>query len=352
MAKAVVKRDYFGYPILREERPLTLARIPIHSDRLEDSVIVHPRYVPSGVEHELLTTRVYRRGRSLDFFLDEPIVVDGEEYGILNFKGVGRDARRNLVINPDRWYSWVFVTTGLFKKGWKPREQVDPYDRIWGAVRPQKAQREYPAKVFKEYDFRYAPHIQLNSVPQKIAAQIRKVEKAKERHQYVQLVRALKTNIRIDDPERNGVIQHVKTPFFCRDAPERLAEIDTSVINAQLQLAERGKMIRLTGCIPDNRYIDGLFTDAENYVIDRFEHSSSEYLIKGIIQSSQDVLSPNFLRAEEEYFAKMETLIEGSPAITRDNWGKVLDTLLREKSQAKFRQRQRRKKRFSQSLRL
>src|SRR3989338_7292913 len=110
--RTVLCEEHFGKPVLREAKPIKLARVPVNGDRLQDSVILHPRYIPSGVDHELFSARVYRRGRTVDLFLDEPVEIAGEAYGILNFKGVGADARayqQQMVINSDKWYrvKWV-----------------------------------------------------------------------------------------------------------------------------------------------------------------------------------------------------------------------------------------------------
>lgn len=259
MVYATVEK-HLGHLVLREQAPIELARVPVNGDRLEDSIILHPRYVPEGVEHEIFIARVYRRGRTLDIFLGEPITVDGVEYGILNFKGVGADLNGpgifnepDLIIHPDKWYD------GL---NWVPREEGDSHNRVWGGVTKGKSRREYPARLFHEHEIPHAPHLALNEIPKEITTAIRKHAHGKERHQLVQLVRGLQTNIRIDN---YGLLSNEQREDVDM---AKIAQSDASLINAQFKLARRGKMLGFVGEFEENQFIDGRYTDAENLYCD------------------------------------------------------------------------------------
>ena len=70
--------QHFGYPVLREEEPTELAVVPANGHSLKDCsvkdcIILHPRYVPREYPHDMLSARVYRRGRTLDIFMEYPI---------------------------------------------------------------------------------------------------------------------------------------------------------------------------------------------------------------------------------------------------------------------------------------
>ncbi len=271
---------HLGYPVLIETREMELARVPVNGERLQDSVILHPRYVPKGVEHELFTARVYRRGRTLDLFLDEPIVVDGIQYGVLNFKGVGADADRDLVIQPERWYAkGVSDTWPFLVDTWVPRKSADDFGRVWGALTKGKARREFPARLFHDYHFQHAPHLALNEVPGEITDYINRVEQGKGRHKLVQLVRGLQTNVRFD-----------KMDVIPRDSKydinlEAIASADAELFETQVRLGQRGKMIRLTGNVMGNRFLNGDFTDAENYCVDELDLDLSASFLARLMTS-------------------------------------------------------------------
>lgn len=243
--------EHLGHLVLRENKAIRLARVPVNGDRLQDSVILHPRYIPKGVDHEIFIARVYRRGRTLDLFLDEPVVVDGTEYGILNFKGVGANADRPLIIQPDDWWR---KQIGI----WVPRKMGDKYGRVWGGLTKGKARREFPARLFHEYGIYHAPHLALNEVPAEITRYIKRSVHGTERHNLVQLVRGLQTNIRFDNYHLLTREQEKQV-----DIP-LIAKEDANLINTQFALARKGQMLGFIGQLSENRFIDGRYTDAEN----------------------------------------------------------------------------------------
>ncbi len=275
---------HLGHLVLREAKVIELARVPVNGDRWQDSVILHPRYVPKEVEHEIFIARVYRRGRTVDLFLDEPITVDSVAYGILNFKGVGADLNGlgtfnepDLVIHPDKWYD------GL---NWVPRKEGDCHGRVWGAVTKGKSRREFPARLFHEHNIPHAPHVALNEIPPEIADSIRKHAHGKERHRLVQLVRGLQTNIRIDN---YGLLSDEQKEDLDISTSARA---DASLINAQFTLARKGKMLGFVGQFEENQFIDGKYTDAENLYCDKLGFGDAADFIVKVVRHYVGYYSP------------------------------------------------------------
>ncbi len=288
--RQVQKEVHLGYPVLREQEFTELARIPVTGDRLEQSIILHPRYVPRGTEHEIMTARVFHRGRTVDLFLDEPIEVNGEECGILNFKGVGADADREMVIHPTKWY-YFFNGGGDYR--WVPRTEGDSYGRVWGALTEGKAEFEYSSPVLEQLGIKHVPSLAINVVPPKVERYICRVEKGKENHPLSQIVRPQKTNIRARENELyNGEND-------CYVLPQELADIDAAVIKAQLELARQGKMLRFVGHLRENRFIDGTFTDKENYYIDELKVQDAASLVQEVVNdtSLSQILPPETRQA-------------------------------------------------------
>ncbi len=270
----ILCEEHFGKPVLREAEAIKLARVPVNGDRLQDSILLHPRYIPSGVEHELFSARVYRRGRTVDLFLDEPIEIAGVSYGILNFKGVGADADDEMVIDTDEWYEeW----SPLLK--WIPRASGDSHGRVWGALAFEQGLDEFTAEIFHTYGIKHIPHVALNRIPRRVVNAIRRVCHGSERHDLAQLVRACKTNVRLDEDSYGRRPYQECTEQWIRE----IAEIDAALINAQVRLAKTGKMLRFIGSFAENRFIDGLFTDAENYRCDDFDADIVEGFLNRLV---------------------------------------------------------------------
>ncbi len=324
MERPIELTYHLGYPVLIETREIELARVPVNGERLQDSVILHPRYVPKGVEHELFTARVYRRGRTLDLFLDEPITFNGVQYGILNFKGVGADADRDLVIQPEKWYkpritdSWPFLV-----ETWVPRKSADDFGRIWGALTKGKARREFPARLFQDYHFQYAPHLALNEVPREITEYINYVEHGKGRHKLVQLVRGLQINIRFENSR--DALRDLKYDIDL----EAIASADAKLFETQVLLGQRGKMIRLTGNVMGNRFLNGDFTDAENYCVDELDSGISAHFLTKLITS---VMWSPLVERKQQYLTliKEETGFPLKEVDIEQNIWTIRDKLVRE----------------------
>ncbi len=260
--RKVLIRSHFGYPVFVEEKPLQLARISITGDKLQDSVILHPRYVPSSVEHELISVYGYRRGRTVDILLEEPLEIEGKQYGVLNFKGVGADADADMQIHPTLW--------------WHNYSFVPPFDifgRTWGAVTTEEAQSEFvdQKSVVEQAGIVCNPHIIANEVPSSVCDMVQKFYYYRRADFFLsQLVRAQQTNIRsgdIEDLESSQInfdIFHQNKNLGCY---ETLATIDACAINSFQSLLKEGKSIYSDGLVADNRFLNGIFTDQENYKI-------------------------------------------------------------------------------------
>jgi len=289
-------QQHHGYPVLREAEPIELAVIQVGSRSPDRIIYLHPRYVPSGFPHERVSARVYRRGRTLDLFLEEPLEIDGKEYGILNFKGVGAEADKPLMISPDLWWYDKAVHI-IFRSCWDKKQPDN--NRVWGAVTRGQADYEYFNVVLARYGIPHSPHLAVNHIPSEIAEQIRKVEEGEQYHDLAQIVRAQQTNLRIID-KPTGFEKRRKL----YTTPEAFAEIDARVIKAQLELQKQGVVLKFDGEVVYNRFIDGTFTDLENYSLEDSNPNEAAEFPTSVVLSSVHMLSTHgqvkYLRQLEE----------------------------------------------------
>ena len=255
---AIILEYHHRHPVLSETKPITLARVPISDDTWQGSIVLHPRYVPKSVEHESFTARVYRRGRAVDVFLEKPITVNKERYGILNYKGAGADADRDLILHPSLWWQL---------RNWIPREKGDfPFNRCWGAVKESYGEEEFSDSTLSDYGIAHSPHLAIHPIPEKILRNIERREKGKFPEPLVQIVRAEKTNIRLDYAAVVDEKLERMLDKYC--SPETFAAIDSKIILAELELARKGKQLYFQGSVSENRFIDGTLTDKENFSIE------------------------------------------------------------------------------------
>ena len=149
---------HHGHPVFIEPGRIELAFIPVNGPALHQGILLHPRYIPPGYSHQLISVRGFRRGRSIDILLEEPIEYLDQHYGILNVKGVGAWVRgirgeidRPQVIRPLFWYSlhsWDRIS-----------ECQKEARRIWGGVLNEAARDEFEKDVFFSYRFPSVPHL-------------------------------------------------------------------------------------------------------------------------------------------------------------------------------------------------
>ena len=89
--------------------------------------------------------------------------------------------------------------------------------------------------MFHEYDIYHAPHLALNQIPKEITQYIKRSVHGTERHNLVQLMRGLQTNIRFDNYDLltdKQIEQSVDIPL--------IAKGDSNLINTQFALARKG----------------------------------------------------------------------------------------------------------------
>lgn len=147
----------------------------------------------------------------------------------------------------------------------------------------------------------HTPHLAAHPLPQRIAEHIQRVNKSAEPLQLAQVLRLQRTNIRAADHHLLSY-QEKKTHLD----PERLAELDAQFVQTQMQLAQGGKMLAFLGSFPHNRFLDGLFTDLENYSIKSLNADSVMRMIEELVEgTSEEILLISQLETYEKNFAQM-----------------------------------------------
>ena len=287
---------HYGHPVVYEKELIELVKIPVNGEELHHCVLLHPRYKPPKKKYDTIKVRGYRRGRSLDILLEEPLKFAGQEYGVLNFKGVGADADAEMVIHPNGWYKlcWraneyfggQYERLGEWYKRWAPAWQCDDYGRVWGALLKEDGIAEFADNLLPDLGIQFVPHMALNHVPRNVCKHIAEKRRLKRYKLLTQLVRALKTNIRCDEP-------CYSKRFDCAD-PARLAGIDSAVISAERKLKRHENMLVMIGTVNANRLIDGTFIDAENYRIEKYNENIYISFIYGIIMSSLKLIRSDY----------------------------------------------------------
>lgn len=265
---------HFGHPVLVETAPIRLAQIPVKGDKLHESVFVHPRYVPLGLPHRIISVRGFRRGRSIDILLDEPMEHECQAYGVLNVKGVGADADADLVIHTDLF--WMLHTpNSLFpERGyWHDSIDFDPLQKQrWGVVRETDAQEEFTSDLFTSRGIPQVPYVGLNVLPATLVANLR----FRGMPGLAQLTRLCQTNLRMDAyylyaDNEGRLLDGRKELFWAEFAefidPIAIARADVRFIHAQLSLSVQHSRFDAEGSFAQNRFISGAFTDLDNFFI-------------------------------------------------------------------------------------
>ncbi len=246
--KRVKLTTHFGEPVMVEERPIEVAKIPVNGDELHQCILIHPRYAPNA---QKITVRGLRMGRTIDVLLDKTFSFEGQEYGVMNFKGVGARAFEDMTIQLKRWYS---------RGNWMENGRLDNRNRIWGAHIASGAREELECRILRILEIPEIPIIAVNEVPRE-GLTIWKNYKIVP--SLAQLVRLEQTNIRLSylDVKRFGddVAGLVE--------PEKLGRMDGKMIAKQLELAKEGRMVVFDGLVDENRFVDGAMTDRENFTL-------------------------------------------------------------------------------------
>jgi len=270
--------DHFGYPVLLERDPIRVARVPVAGT--DDALILHPRYVPAKIEHEIVEVVGRRRGRTIDILLDRPVTLQGEQYGIMNVKGVGADADDDMVIHPELWYKEKEGT-------WVPKAQGDPFGRDWGALDSKRGNNEVAVNVLKSFGAQLTPYAFIADIPQAILEVIGNM--GNKGSDYCQIKRYCKTNVRLNehgfmtDPKKEEQID-----------PEYLGRLDGKMITLQMEAAQTGYFLDIQGQLKDNRFIDGIFTDATTYLVsDTYPNDPSPvFFVARLIADTAETMTP------------------------------------------------------------
>lgn len=236
------------YPVLVETTQPPVAQIPQKTEHVFDSLFLSKDYVPKGTRSiKPQKMKFLRRGRTLSIILDEPIIHQGEEYFVIEVKGTGADtSRKGMVISLNHTKNLdprIFYSAG-----------------IWGAVERKDAEEELEnAKKLNEMGFPLTPHIGLNLITNEIVERIRRVSGGAKIEEIAQIVRIAKTNIRPKEVAINRIEE-----LYREISLDDFVKIDSTVQIIQNRLMEEGKLIIFNGRAQDNRYLDGILTDAEN----------------------------------------------------------------------------------------
>ncbi|MEK6978889.1 MAG: hypothetical protein AABW86_01580 [Candidatus Micrarchaeota archaeon] len=274
---------HFGHPALIETKLMPIAKIPVRGEKLQDCVLVHPRYAQDlkSSDYEIVLMRVFRRGKGLDILLDESFEHEGREYAILNFKGAGADADYEQLMCPGKWYDPITE--------WRPTHIGDPiFRRPWGVLGLLKARAEFSDLILPWFGIPQIPHVAVNPFPGALNLRVCMDAETKRRFRFGQLVRAYNTNVRMS--ERNFQVFDEMSIVSLVNLARVYAEINATVVRAQVQLARKGRRLVSIGSIDDNRLVDGKFTDAENHTICDFDAHEAESFVDEVFTSAFDLI--------------------------------------------------------------
>jgi hypothetical protein len=265
--------EHLGRLALVEDKPITIAVVDPYDD-LTKATVLNPRYA-TNVPHRLVNIWGCRmsgcnQGRILDALTEEPFEVKGQEYGILGFKGTGRDADgKDMVLHPTHWYDGT--------KRWDYCPNGDHHGRRWGFVLKRAGLDEMADRVLDkmlaEFKIPVTPYLNMNPLANRVLEAI--VKEHGERggdldllraEEPVQLTRALSTNIRMLFAARffDSNINRIMEPYLNAEA---LATIDQAFVLMLIRLANNAKRLNSCGSFEDNRLFDGTLADTENLVI-------------------------------------------------------------------------------------
>jgi len=174
-------------------------------------------------------------------------VIDGWHYNLINVKGVGAWAAKNepMMINPESWYI-------RREDKWVPFHEVmdKSLGRRWGMLDAYAGQLEYKNNIFSDNGISQTPHMAFNTLPGGVLPF----------DGVTQLVRGIHTNIRCHEWDSREFQEKYIEPLD-------FSIIDAKVFEFQKRLFRDQKAVKFIGNMPSNRYIDGNFTDMENYSI-------------------------------------------------------------------------------------
>ncbi|MCM2325315.1 MAG: hypothetical protein NDI94_02540 [Candidatus Woesearchaeota archaeon] len=261
----------FGYPVVSHEESFDLSILYLHnSTDATDGIIVHNRYEPLEFNASKLELPYFRLGRSID-------IVDLQNGELINYKGVGADATLPMQIHPWKWFE---------EKGGKYIQSHEKQlsAKVWGALTESESQDEFANDCYASAGLKCSALLKFNVFPKELTEKIISIEGGEFTYPASQLKRKLdKTNIRFNMPEAKLVSRAIDQAA--------LAEIDAQFISAQIGYASVGKTFFIIGGLDKNRYIDGSFTDNGNCAILKYNHKTTQFMIKKLVTTSADIFS-------------------------------------------------------------
>lgn len=277
----------YNYPIISESRNILLAKYPKNS-KLGEGIIVDPRYA-NEKDFDFFEVKGFRHGRTIDILAPNSALLNGD-YSMLNIKGVGAFAdKKFMIFNPESWYMHN-------ENEWKPFHEVmdKSLGRRWGMLDSYSGEKEFNNNVFSDYGIAQSPHLKFNKAPEGLLPF----------EGITQLVRGLKTNMRCN------------LVFDSKDfqeryiEPENFSAVDAKIFAFQKELYLNNKGLEMFGTIPDNRYIDGNFTDTENISIlpqsDEAKRLSSAYRFIKEVMSSAFMAMSKYDDGRKQYLCELE----------------------------------------------
>lgn len=279
---------------LLNSEPILLAKYPKNTP-IHKSVLFHPRYVSDSAKDKVdfIKVKGLNQGRTLDVVLSLDVQFGNDLFDFINIKGVGAFGNDVLQADQNSWYDQK-------TKNFIPFENImdKSFGRRWGLVDTYEAKREFENNLFSDLGLPQIVHGLLNETPDDVFPF----------PGTSQLVRGLKTNVRCDNPFI--VFSYFLQEGFINQA--HFAMIDSRFLEVQKNLAKENKLlISVMGRISNNRYIDGFFTDMENYKVELFD--SKDKLLAKATSSVMGLIACSYLVMSEHkdklynYFEQLES---------------------------------------------
>jgi hypothetical protein len=265
-----------------------------------EKVYVHPRYLPKGVKKDIIIRNGRLKGRTTYFDLHKVVEFEGVKYTKMNIKGAGAAWKIDHEIDPN------FQPQG---PQMRTRRRFNS-SRIWGGLMMPDAQEEMEIYSQIKKILKFSPIVAINRVPPQIEREI-KTDKKFQDFELAQLVRLSDTELRISDLWANEAPD-------CPIEPEIIADCAIQLIRLQIELKKQKKGFDFEGDIKDNTYVDGTFTDAENFVIRRMSREESIRIVARLIMD----LSDPFPRINESnrYFGRIDKTLNTKLAEIVESW--------------------------------
>jgi hypothetical protein len=285
MVKPLILREHKGRKILLENEPISIANARV-GEKPFDEVWTHKRYLKEATDSK---RHGRRKGRATYILLDEPIEFEGLRYNIKNIKGSGADfSDEELLIDP---------RYGPEERGRIHRHKGSTLTRIWGAVTQPEAEEEMETYRFLKRYLTFSPIVGLNIIPKELIENL----DLEGEEPLAQLVRLSNTTIRLSDLWRRE-IEDVDID------PEIAARALIEFIELERELLKNSHCVKYIGEVLDNMYVDGTYTDAENFAFERLTDREQTGRAIKQLRTVHDELCKVY--AENEEFDKFYRMID------------------------------------------